>query len=212
VIRILHLAVLTMLIKSSVAQQHLTELTLDVLTIPPVEEKIVRGVGCGCGAASGTTHQPPVKVTLLEISPQAFDFGDRIVFELRVENVGRVLLPLAISRDSELAPDCRRDDGRVTTNFALFAKGSDEIITTGPGLYGSRAVAGTTMVLNPGERLRVRVPATVARLDATHPLSEDPQLLELYGSFLDQESPCHSFFERSQNALPIQLWRPKQPN
>jgi hypothetical protein len=198
-----------MLTRSSVAPQHPPELTLDLLTIPPVAKKPVRGLGCGC---AGTTDRPPVKVTVLQISPQTLDFGDTIVAELRLENVGRTSILLAVTRDPELTPDCETDNGGVATSFALFSKGSNELIASSPGLYGSRAVPGTTMILNPGERLRVRVPATVARLDPTHPLPEDPQLLEVYGAFHTGESPCRSIFARSQNALAIQVSRPKGPN
>lgn len=94
--------------------------------------------------------------------------------ELRPENVGRTSILLAVTRDPELTPDCQTDNGGATS-FALFSKGSNELTAISPGLYGSRAVPGTTMILNPRDRLRVRVPATVARLDPTHPLLEDPQ-------------------------------------
>jgi hypothetical protein len=210
-IRVLQATALALVVQSPIALQHPAELTLDVVTIPPPDEQRVRGYGCGCYGGTSDPIPPSVKVTLLEITPRTLAFADNIVFELSIEHVGRLPIPIATTRDAELEPDCETKNGRVTTYFALFSKGSNEIIAVGPALYGSRAQPGTTMILHPGERLRVRVPATVARMDR-RPLSEDPQLLDLYASFHTRENPCRSVFERSPNALAIQLSRPRRPN
>ena len=104
---------------------------------------------------------PKLKVTLVYVTPDTFTVGDRVVFELLIDHVGDAPVPLAISRNITLAPGCRNAPGDVRTSFSLFSKGSHEVIASGPGLYGERAAAATTMMLNPGERLRVRVPATI---------------------------------------------------
>jgi hypothetical protein len=100
-------------------------------------------------------------------------------------------------------------EGDVTTSIALFSKATNELIAVGPGLFGSLAAAGTTITLNPGERLRVRVPAK-GDIYRQSPLLEDPQPLQVEALFSTYiQHPCLGDGERSRNALAVQISRPR---
>lgn len=117
--------VLACLLQAGVARQHPIELTLDVLGIPPAPTRpeLPSGIGCGCfGVTPGSPDVPSLTVTLVEITPQTFRVGDEIVFELLVQHVGQTPIPIAISRDPDLARSCLRPNGAVRTSFPLYAK------------------------------------------------------------------------------------------
>ncbi len=207
--------VLALLLQAGATPQRPVEQTLDVLGIPPPTkemEEVYLKQGAFCGCAGGGPHEPaPVslKVTLVYVTPEAFTVGDKVVFELLIDHVGTAPLPLAISRDVTLAPSCRSAEGDVRTNFSLFAKGSHEVIAIGPGLFGERGAAATTMMLNPGERLRVRVPATIAGMDRTRAPIGESQALDVEGAILTNWDRCRSIVERSQGTIPVVVSRPK---
>jgi hypothetical protein len=188
------------------------ERTLDVMGIPEPAQ-VTAGGACGCVSATsgaGPPH-PQVKVTLVYVNPESFGIGDRIVFELLVEHVGNAPLPIALTRDPEVAPSCRGAAGDVRTRFALMLKGSHDIIAIGPGLYGSIDSAGTTMTLNPGERLRIRIPATATGIDPKRDRAEDPQSLNVDATFSVERGACQLLYEHSQNVAPVLVLRPRLP-
>jgi hypothetical protein len=216
--RALQFLAVAILIQVGAPQQQPNELTLDVMTIPPPQPKEeAAGYRSGCGCATGkAAHGPgaPLKITLVSVSPEAFARADEIVFELLVEHVGQYPIPIAITRDPDVAPSCRMAEGDVTTSFALLVKGTSELIAAGPELFGSLAAAGTTMTLNPGERLRVRVPAK-GDIYRQSPLLEDPQPLQVEALFSTYtfstytQGKCLGDGERSGNALAVQVSRPR---
>jgi hypothetical protein len=208
-----HIFLLTLLLQLGSTQQPRMELTLDILTIPPPASRPEKTIeaACGCGAGiGGIPYDPPVKVTLVHVTPDTFTIGAAIVLELLVEHVGRTPIPIAISRDPDLAPSCRRAEGDVRTMFPLFSKDTHELIAISPVLYGSESSAATTMTLRPGEQLRVRVPATVTGIDRKHPQEEDPQHVQLEAVFHTEWDQCRGVYERSQATVPAFLSRPRQ--
>jgi hypothetical protein len=210
------LPIVLALLLQAAAQQRPAEQTLDVMGIPPptveMEQEFSKQKEF-CGCATGTSPQAPqdprLKVALVYVTPETFTVGDKVIFELLIDHVGDAPIPLAISRNPTLAPSCRNANGDVRTNFALFTKGSHEPIAVGPGLYGERGTAATTMMLNPGERLRVRVPATISGMDRTRTPSGESQALEVEGAILASWDGCRSIVERSQGAVPVIVSRPK---
>jgi len=207
--------VLALLLQAGAAPQRPVEQTLDVLGIPPptpeMEQALLKQER-HCGCASASTHEPPrisLKVTLVYVTPETFAVGDTVVFELLIDHTGTEPVPLAISRDVSLAPSCRNADGDVRTTFSLFAKGSHELIAIGPALFGERGSAATTMMLNPGERLRVRVPATITGMDRTRTPIDESQTLDVDGAILTSWDRCRSILQRSQGTIPVVVSRPK---
>lgn len=208
--------VLSLLLQAGAAPQRPVEQTLDVMGIPPptpeMEEafrKQKEFCGCVTGTSADGPRRAPLKVTLVYVSPETFVVGDKVVFELLIEHVGDAPVPLAISRNPALAPSCRGAKGDVRTTFYLSVKGGHDIIASGPALYGERAAAATTMMLNPGERLRVRVPATVSGMDRTRPPDAESQALDLEGVIATNWDACRSIVERSRGAIPVVMARPR---
>jgi hypothetical protein len=196
----------TTLIQAGSPPQHATERTLDLLAVPaPLRDS---AQGCGCGGVVTDTEWSKVKVTFVQVSPELFGAGDDIVFELLVENVGRLPVPIALTRDPDLAPSCHLSDSDVGTLFMLVAKNGNQLIGYSPRFSGSLAVAGTVMNLNAGERVRVRAPGTVYGTDQTPVASEDPQALQVEAHFSTQQR-CASVSGRSQNALAVHVRRPR---
>jgi hypothetical protein len=206
--RALFLLVATILTQAAVARvSQPTERTLDLVTVPPPLRESPQGCGC-VGVLTDNGERPMVKVTLVQVSPEAFGIGDGIVFELLVHNVGHTSVPIALTRDPGLAPSCHMTDTDVATTFALFAGSGTQLIGNSPRFSGSLAMPGTTMNLNAGERARVRVPAKTAGIDQTRALSDDPQALEVQAHFNTQRR-CDAVFAFSENALAVHVSRPR---
>lgn len=207
---------LALLLQAGAAQRPPVEQTLDLMGIPPPTAEMEQEFSKQkefCGCASGTSPhgrpEPKLRVTLVYVTPETFTVGDKVVFELLIDHVGDVPIPLAISRNITLAPSCRNADGDVRTHFALFTKGGHDIIASGPGLYGERGAAATTMMLNPAERLRVRVPATITGMDPTRTPIGESQALDVEGAILTNWDKCRLIVERSQGTLPVVVSPPK---
>ena len=208
--------VLALLLQAGAAAQRPVEQTLDVMGIPPPTPEMEQAFlkqdahcGCATGESPHATPHATLKLTLVYVTPEAFTVGDKVVFELLIDQVGTAPLPLAISRNPTLAPSCRNAVGDVRTNFSLFSRGSHELIANGPPLFGERGAAATTMMLNPGERLRVRVPATITGMDRTRAPIGESQALDVEGAILTNWDGCRSILERSQGTIPVVVSRPK---
>ena len=202
-----HLLAATLLIQAGTTpERQPIERTLDLLTVaPPLRES---SEGCGCLGGIDHADAPKVAVTLVQVRPEAFGVGDDLVLELLVDNIGRSRISIALTRDPDLAPSCHMTDTDVGTTFALVAKGTSQIIGVSPRFSGSLAAPGTTMNLNSGDRLRVRVPATAVGIDQTRDSFEDPQALEVEAMFNTQRR-CAAAFGRSKNTRPVHVSRPK---
>ena len=155
--------------------------------------------------------RPPVQVTLGELDQQNLTPGAEIVFEVVVHNVSDLPIELATSRDAKLVSSCHMSDDDALTSFSLVSREKGTlnggVVAVGPGLYGSRQVPGTTMTLQPGERLRVRVPATVTLPGWGRALTDTPQTVEVAAMFQFQRGDRPGV-ELSQNRRTAQVSRP----
>jgi len=196
-------------VQASADRQRGTDPTLDVRTIPFAVERAEKGLGPDCvSATSSSTGVPPsTRVTLAPLDNDYVTIGDEILFDIVVERLSETPIALAITRDADLAPSCRMAEDAVRTHFALTARQRGRlagIVAVGPGLYGSRAVAGTTLSLGRGERLRVRVPATVVN-DPQRPLFEEPQRVEVSAMISVEEGGVLRASEMSSNSQTIHI-------
>lgn len=202
-----HLLAATLLMQAGAASvRQPIERTLDLVTVArPLRES---PEGCGCVGGIDHADAPKVAITLVQVSPEAFGVGDDLVLELLVDNVGRSRISIALTRDPDLAPSCHMTDTDVATTFALIAKGGSQIIGVSPRFSGSLAAVGTTMNLNAGQRLRVRLPATAVGIDQTRASFEDPQALDVEAMFNTQRR-CAAAFGRSKNTRLVHVSRPQ---
>jgi hypothetical protein len=167
-----HLWVLLALLAG--APQHAPELQLNLVAAPapppPRPEEMGRGEGCGSaeGMSNRAAKTTPFTVTLADTDRLAYELGDTMSFTVIIENTSAAPLVLGISRDPHVAPKtmrpCRVVPPGVHFSVALVAvskTGARTLIAFGYGYYGSPDVPGTTLVLEPGERVRVQLPADI---------------------------------------------------
>jgi hypothetical protein len=82
--------------------------------------------------------------------------------------------------------------------------GTGAFIAIGSGYYGSPNVAGTAMVLQPGERVRVQLPAEIRPGPGMEPeLTSDPQPVRVKAFVMMEGESMQSTY--SDNALAIEL-------
>jgi hypothetical protein len=199
------------------APQRGPELQLNLVAAPPPppeRPEDVRRVGEGEVCGTGTSGGPPTpfKVTLADTDRLAYDVGDTMSFNVIVENISSAPLVLGISRDPHVAPKtmqpCRVVSPGVHFDVALMAVqktgGSGAFIAIASGYYGSPDVPGTTLELQPGERVRVQLPAEIRPGPGMEPvLTTDPQPVRIKAFVtIEGESPLSAY---SDNVLTIEL-------
>jgi hypothetical protein len=167
------------------ASQRVPELQLNLVAAPPPPERLEESgrvhEGCGVGTSGGPPT--PFRVMLADTDRLAYEVGDAMSFNIIVENISTAPLVLGISRDPDVAPKtmrpCRVVPPGVHFNVALVAVqktgATGGLIATASGYYGSPNVPGTSMELQPGERVRVQLPAEIRPVGMEPILTTDPQ-------------------------------------
>lgn len=198
--------------------QRAPELQLNLVATPPPPERPAdtASAGEGCGSAAGSSaHAPrPLKVTLADTDRLAYMVRDTMSFNVVLENTGAAPIVLGISRDPAVAPKtmrpCRVVPPGVHFGVALVAmtrKGPGAIIASGYRFHGSLDVPGTTVVLEPGERVRVQLPAQVLPGPGMDPvLTADPQPVRIKAFVMIEREGLLA--EYSENTLQIELKLP----
>jgi len=167
-----------------------------------------------CGQVAVSPHSPApktVKVTLADTDRLSYTVGDAILFNVVLENIGEEPIVLGISRDPEVAPKtvrpCRVVPPGVHFSVALIAmtaKGRGTLIASGHEFYGSLDAPGTTVTLQPAERARVQLTATIVpgpRMDP--PLTVDLREVQMKAFVMIEREK--TLFEYSENMLQVQL-------
>jgi hypothetical protein len=193
--------------------QRAPELRLNLVAAPPPPERAsnVKGIGSGC--AEATSHRPPAtfKVTLADTDRLAYQVGDRASYNVILENTSSAPIVLGISRDPEVAPKtmspCRVVHPAIRFGVALVAMtktGPGATISSSVGFYGSPDVPGTTLALEPGERVRVQLPAQIWPGPGMAPvLTTDPQPVRIKAFVMIERDSMLA--EYSENTLEIEL-------
>jgi hypothetical protein len=199
------------------ASQRAPELELNLVAAPPPPERLDEAGRVGEGCGGGTTDGPPTpfRVTLADTDRLAYEVGDEMSFNVIIENISTAPLVLGISRDPDVAPKtmrpCRVVPPGVHFNVALVAVRktgrTGAFIASGSGYYGSPNVAGTSMVLQPRERVRVQLPAQIRPGPGMEPLlTSDRQSVHIKAFvMMDGESMRAAY---SDNELVIELSEP----
>jgi hypothetical protein len=197
------------------------ELQLNLVAAPPPPERPEEGgsVHGGCGTWSEGQPATPFRVTLADTDRLAYAVGDAMTFNVIIENISTAPLVLGISRDPDVAPKsmrpCRVVPPGVHFNVALVVArktgGSGAFIAIASGYYGSLDSGGTTLVLQPGERVRVQLPADVRPGPGMEPaLTTDPQPVRIKAFVTIDAAWTQSAY--SENVLTIELSQRRQQN
>ena len=199
------------------APQRAPELQLNLVAAPtPPERPFDPATTIPEGCMAGTSGDPPtLRVTLLDTDRLSYTVGDRMSFNIVLENIGNVPLALGISRDREIAPrgKCGVVPPGVWFHVSLVAMNGNRqgaFITQAFGYYGSLDRPGTTAVLQPGERARVQLPAEIRPGPAMDPaLTADPQPVRIKALVGIERRSLSGVF--SENTLEIELRAPVAP-
>lgn len=115
------------------------------------------------GGGSGTrTPELPLKITLLSMDKNSYTLGDEAIFDVTLENIGQATIAIPWSPDSSIGSPFQ-DDSPPNNRLAVISL----IVGTNPsnqqraaayGLYGSEIVQGSLKKLQPGHKVRIRVP------------------------------------------------------
>jgi hypothetical protein len=201
---------LAVVLEASADRQRGTDPTLNVRMIPFAVERAGKGLGPDCvGATSSSPGVPPsTKVTLAPLDNDYVTIGDEILFEIVVERLSDTPIALALTRDADLAPSCRRAEDAVRTYFGLAARQRGRPVLS-PWVPACMDHAGWLEQRCPSveaERLRVRVPATVV-IDPQRPLFEEPQRVDVSAIISLEEGGVLRASEMSSNSQTIHVSR-----
>jgi hypothetical protein len=210
---------LTLLVALIIEPQRAPEFPVNLVGVPPPPERPLTKPTEGCVNVTG--HSPhatgikPLKATLAATDRLAYTVGDEMSFNVVLENTGTAPLVLGLSRDPEVAPKtirpCRIEPPGVhfAVALVLWTKNrAGAIITQGGMFFGSLDAAGTTVVLQPGDRARVQLPARVVTGPGMDPvLTADWQSVSVK-AFVTIERDGLYVSEYSDNALQIELKAP----
>jgi len=143
----------------------------------------------------------PLKVTLLSVDRTVYMIGERVTFEVSLENTwpDRLMIPWGAPVDLDrIDPGPEAPAGYLSALIGLVAEG-DSIAHD--GICGSRLVPQSLRWLKPGERVRVRAHSNI-QTSEKRLLDSLPIEVDLKASF--------SFVEGSSEGLPRgdRLWQP----
>jgi hypothetical protein len=163
------------------AQQRSPDHVLDVLTyeFTPAKETQESGIvmGGSMGMSSGDRREPlsaRLAVTLISLDRTSFQWGDSVIYEVLLENVGRVPIVLPWSPDPNLflefaEPSSPPPYQKAVVELQVLTSTS-KLVARLPaqGLYGSDAVAGSLLVMAPRQTALIRIPTQWSVSDAEH--------------------------------------------
>jgi hypothetical protein len=120
----------------------------------------------GCGASGGDSREPQVTVTLLSLDQTIFPLGERVTFELKIQNTGKdaVIVPWTPNL-SDLEPLESKASYKYRTGVVVltFEDPEQREFPVGQSLYGSADVPGTLRKLAPGQWFTLRGRVKVER-------------------------------------------------
>ncbi len=126
--------------------------------IPFAVERAGKGLGPDCvGATSSSPGVPPsTKVTLAPLDNDYVTIGDEILFEIVVERLSDTPIALALTRDADLAPSCRRAEDAVRTYFGDLTRVEVGNLATIAERFGRRGDAVMAMWQDTQQKLRAQ--------------------------------------------------------
>ena len=133
------------------------------------------------GGGSGTrVPDLPIRITLLSLDKRSYKLGDESVFDVALENISKEAVQIPWSPDSSIGSPFNDSSppGNLLAVISLVVgnKTLGEYQASTYGLYGSRTVPGSLKTLQPGQRVRIRVPGRwqFYTEEATDRLSRNP--------------------------------------
>lgn len=156
----------------------------------------------------------PIKITLLSLDRESYTLGDKGYFDIALENTGKEPVLIPWSPDSRIGAPSQGAavPGNLHAVISLLtartAAASGERADAF-GLYGSEFVHGSLKRLEPGRRVRIRVPFTWQFFDEEAParLLKPPtqRLIVRAQIILNNSKPVAPLPAESANSLSVEL-------
>ncbi len=119
------------------------------------------------GSIGGVTHQnsrpatPPLRFSLVSLDKQQYELSERFVYEISIENIGNqpFLLPWEPDKGKiePKSPSTQAGLRRMSL-FLVIEELNGNAVFGAQDIYGSDSVSRSLKKLNPGHKVRVRVP------------------------------------------------------
>jgi hypothetical protein len=160
------LIVVSLWTATGIAQSPRADFVLDLLTYQHAPDPAVAPVlssGSGGGTSDGVRRPDPIRFTLVTLERTRFVWGDSVVYEVLIENIGNRPLTLPWSSDLSAAGPSEQTHGRRTGAVSLevrrrngspFPDASLEL----QSLFGTRTEPRTLQTLAPRRTALIRVP------------------------------------------------------
>jgi hypothetical protein len=171
-----------------------------------------KGTGRSEGGRATVGHvrkqvSDPFKVTLLSLDKQSYQLGERVVYDILLENITNDPIVIPWSSDQrKVKPDDNKTPPRYTEAFlslVLTTEVSGEQLIAGQGIYGSELVSGSLKRLLPKQAVRIRAPGQFIFFNvdvAKQMLVSLPRKIEVRARYSLQERSFNSQFEPSASA------------
>ena len=154
---------------TAIAQSPRADFVLDLLTYrhaPDPDDAPLLSSGSGGGTSDGGRRPDPVRLTLVTLERTRFVWGDSVVYEVLIENIGNWPLTLPWSPDRSAAAPRQSKETSGRRRGALWLEVRRDGCAPVPpcarlelqSLFGSRSEPGTLQTLAPRQTALIRVP------------------------------------------------------
>lgn len=178
------------------------------------EEQTAGGSVEVVGGSGMRRAELPIKITLLSLDRESYMLGDEGYFDIALENTGKEAVLIPWSPDSRIGAPSQGTavPGNLHAVISLLA--GQTAAASGEradafGLYGSEFVHGSLKRLEPGRRVRIRVPFTWQFFDEEGParlLKRPTQRLIVRAQIiLNSVKPVAPLPATSANSLSVEL-------
>jgi hypothetical protein len=178
------------------------------------EEQTAGGSVEVVGGSGVRRAELPIKITLLSLDSESYTLGDKGFFDIALENTGKEPVLIPWSPDPRIGAPSQGAvvPGNLHAVISLLA--GQTAAAAGEradafGLYGSEFVHGSLKRLEPGRRVRIRVPFTWQFFDEEAParlLKRPTQRLTVRAQIiLNSSRPVAPLPAASANSLSVEL-------
>jgi hypothetical protein len=146
---------LHLLFLSSAQEPELLDLTKK--KVEAETEQIAPGVG---GLISGSGSRPielPLKIELERLDKRQYEIGERFVYELSIQNIGKQTVAIPWELDREKALKSAAELSVISLHLTINELGNDAIFGA-ERIFASQVTPDTFKNLPPGGRVRIRAP------------------------------------------------------
>lgn len=119
--------------------------------------KIAQGEGGLIGGSGIKPTDLPLKIVLEKLDKQQYLMGERFIYELSIENIGKRILEIPWEPEKEKTLQSSNELSVISLHLTIDELGNDAIFGA-ERIFASQNASNTFKQLRPGGRLRIRAP------------------------------------------------------